>query len=335
MKAIRLHAVKDLRVHEEPIPIPRLGETLIRIGAVGICGSDLHWFSEGEIGDAKLQRPLILGHEFAGVIAEGPRKGLCVAVDPAIPCGECEFCLRGDPNLCPKIRFAGHGVEDGALREFLCWPDENIFPLPDSLSLDNGAMLEPLGVAIHATDLGKLEPGMHVGVFGAGPIGLLIQQLVHLSGTKAVFITDILPHRVKAAQELGATLVLLDREGSSSHEILEATQGRGLDVAFEVANGSSAVDTACRALKPGGRLVLVGIPIEDRTSFLASVARRKGLTIKLVRRMKNTYPRAIQLVEDGKVDLRSLVTHHFRLEEAPEAFSLAARREGIKIIVAS
>jgi len=333
MKAVRLHAANDLRVHEEDIPSPRPGESLIRIGAVGICGSDLHWFSEGEIGDAKLQRPLVLGHEFAGVIAEGPRKGLRVAVDPAIPCGECETCRQGDPNLCPKTRFAGHGAEDGALREFIYWPDENIFPLPGVLSLEDGAMLEPLGVAIHAVDLGKLKTGMHVGIFGAGPIGLLIQQLVHLAGARAIFVTDILPHRVEAARDLGATQAILDRAGSSAQAILNATEGRGLDVALEAADGSSAVDTACRALKLGGRLVLAGIPDDDRTYFSASVARRKGLTIKLVRRTKHTYPRAIRLVESAQVDVRSLVTHRISLQDAPAAFSVAARREGLKTIV--
>jgi L-iditol 2-dehydrogenase len=233
------------------------------------------------------------------------------------------------------MRFAGHGAEDGALREFVCWPDENIFSIPDSLSLDDGAMLEPLGVAIHASDLGKLKPGMHVGVFGAGPIGLLIQQLVQLSGAQATFVSDVVAHRVEAAQALGATHAILDEAGSSAQEMLETTQGRGLDVAFEAANESAAVDTACQALKPGGLLVLAGIPRGDRTEFQASVARRKGLTIKLVRRMKHTYPRAIQLVKEGRVNVRDLVTHRFPLEEASEAFSLAARREGLKVIIAS
>lgn len=333
MKAIRLHAAKDLRVHEEATPIARRGESLIRIGAVGICGSDLHWFSEGEIGDAKLQQPLVLGHEFAGVMAEGPRKGMRVAVDPAIPCGECEYCRQGDSNLCPKMRFAGHGAEDGALREIISWPDGNIFPLPDALSFDDGAMLEPLGVAIHAVELGKLKLGMHVGIFGAGPIGLLIQQLVNLSGAQAVYATDILPHRVNAASDLGATQAILDRGGSSAQEILDASGGRGLDVAFEAADGSIAVDTAFRALKPGGRLVLVGIPSDDRTCFPASVARRKGLTIKLARRMKHTYPRAIHLVESGQVNVRSMVTQHFPLGETSAAFFVAARREGLKTII--
>jgi L-iditol 2-dehydrogenase len=333
MKVIRLHAPNDLRPHDEPMPKPGPGETLVRVSAVGICGSDLHWFGEAGIGDAKLEKPLVLGHEFAGVIAEGSQKGIRVAVDPAVPCKMCEFCRQGNPNLCTHLRFAGHRLEDGALREHIAWPDGCLFPLPDSLSDADGVMLEPLGVAIHAVDLGKLKVGMTVGVFGVGPIGLLIQQLAHQSGAQAVYVTDVLPHRLEAARSLGATKAILASNGSEVPEIVAATGGRGVDVAFEVAGENAAVEAAVAAVKPGGRVVLAGIPADDRTSFSASVARRKGLTIKLVRRMMFTYPRAIQLVASGQVDVRSIVTGRFPLEKAQEAFTVAQRREGLKIII--
>jgi len=333
MNVIRLHAPNDLRFHEESKPQPGPGETLVHVKLVGICGSDLHWFSEAGIGDAKLQKPLVLGHEFAGVIAKGPQKGIRVAVDPAIPCRQCEFCRQGFPNLCTHLRFAGHALEDGALREFLAWPEECLFPLPDSFSDSDGVMLEPLGVAIHAVDLGKLKVGSTIGVFGAGPIGLLILQLAHLSGVSAVYMTDILPHRLEAARALGATQAFLAEKGNEIPEIMSATGGRGVDVAFEVAGENEAVEAAIAAVKPGGRVVLAGIPADDRTSFSASVSRRKGLTIKMVRRMKFTYPRAIQLVENGLVDVRSIVTHHFPFAKAQEAFTVAQRREGLKIII--
>jgi len=333
MKVLRLHAPGDLQLHTESMPVPGPGETLVRVKAVGICGSDLHWFAEGSIGDARLDQPLVLGHEFAGVIADGPRQGQRVAVDPAIPCHQCEFCLEGNPNLCSNLRFAGHGAQDGALREVLCWPGECLFPLPDSFSDTDGAMLEPLGVALHAVDLGKLQAGMNVGVFGAGPIGLLILQLACASGAKTVLATDRLPHRLEAACGLGATKTILAANGSEVQEVKTATDGRGVDVAFEVAGDNQAVETAIAAVKPGGRLILAGIPADDRTSFPASVARRKGLTIKLVRRMKLTYPRAIGLVENGLVDVRSLVTHRFPLEESRKAFAAASRREGLKVMI--
>ena len=318
MNVIRLHAPNDLHLHDEPLPKPGLGESLVRVTAVGICGSDLHWFGEAGIGDAKLQRPLVLGHEFTGMIAEGPRQGQRVAVDPAVPCHTCEFCQRGNPNLCEYMRFAGHGTEDGALREYIAWPDECLFPLPDVLSDADGVMLEPLGVAIHAMDLAHLRVGMSVGVFGCGPIGLLILQLARLAGAAEVLVTEPLPHRLEVARSLGAR---------------EWKLGQKVDVAFEVAGQNEAVETAVAAVKPGGVVLLAGIPADDRTSFPASVARRKGLTLKLVRRMKFIYPRAIRLVESGQVDVRSLMSASFPLEQAQEAFTVAQRREGLKVIM--
>jgi len=325
MKSVRLHGTGNLQTHDESVPVAGEGEKLVRVKAVGVCGSDLHWFSEGEIGDAKLEHPLVLGHEFAGVTENGQR----VAVDPAIPCGHCEFCEHGDPNLCSSLVFAGHGKTDGALREWLAWNEKSLFPIPDSISDADGALLEPLGIAIHAVDLGKLKAGMTVGVFGCGPIGLLVIQVAKLSGAANIVATDQLAHRVDAAKRFGAIEAFL--VGEESH--LGGTHGRGVDVAFEAAGRQSAVDDAFDAVMPGGKVVLVGIPDDDRTSFSASTARRKGLTIKLVRRMKHTYPRAIELVSKGLVDVRSLVTHRFPLEQAVEAFRVAQRREGLKIII--
>jgi len=329
MKSVRLHGTGDLQIHEESVPVVGVGERLVRIKSVGVCGSDLHWFSEGSIGDAKLERPLILGHEFSGETEDGQR----VAVDPAIPCGHCEFCEQGHPNLCEKMIFAGHGKTDGALREWMAWSEKSLFPIPDSISDADGAMLEPLGIAIHSVDLGKLKVGMTVGVFGCGPIGLLIIQMAKLSGAANIFATDKLPHRVDAAKRFGADQAYLVGDSDQLGEIRAATRGRGVDVAFEAAGVQDAVDDAVAAVRPGGKVILAGIPDDDRTSFSASIARRKGLTIKLVRRMKHTYPRAIELVSKGLIDMRSIVTHRFPLEQAGEAFRVAERREGLKILI--
>jgi len=329
MKTLRLHATGDLRYHDEPVPTPKAGEELVHVKAVGVCGSDVHWFSEAGIGDSQLERPLVLGHEFAGVTENGE----CVAVDPALPCGHCEFCERGHPNLCENVIFAGHGKTDGALREYACYPPRSLFLLPASLSLADGAMLEPLGVAIHAVNLGKLQAGMTVGVFGCGPIGLLAVQLARLSGASNIIATDLLPHRVEAAKSLGAQHAFLVGGRLDPGQMRAATHGRGVDVAFEMAGEQAAVDDAFAAVVPGGKVILTGIPSDDQTLFTASVARRKGLTIKLVRRMKHTYPRAIDLVSRGLADVRSIVTHRFPLAQAREAFRVAERREGLKIII--
>ncbi len=324
MKAVRLHAVGDLRMHEEPVPFPADGETLVRVAAVGICGSDLHWYRQGGIGDARLAGPLILGHEFAGTTDAGRR----VAVDPSISCGECEFCRGGNPNLCKKIKFAGHGRQDGALREYLAWPGRACFPIREPLSFADGVMLEPLGVALHAVDLAHLRHEMRVAVLGCGPIGLLVLQLVRLFGVKHIFASEVLPHRLDAARSLGADECRRVEEQAVSLDGIEPP-----DVVFECAGTNAAVETAVDILKPGGRILLAGIPDDDRISFRASVARRKGITLLHVRRMKHTYPRAIQLVENKLIDLRSLITHRFPLERTEEAFKTAEKREGIKVIV--
>jgi len=328
MKSLRLHNPGDLRLHEEPVPVPAQGEKLLRVKAVGICGSDLHWFNDAGIGDARLETPLVLGHEFTALTDEGVR----VAVDPSIACGVCEYCTRGDSNLCENLIFAGHGNQDGALREQMAWPRRCLFPIPDQMSYTDGVLLEPLGIAIHAVDLAHLRVGMSVGVFGCGPIGLLILQLARLAGVDKVLATDILPHRVEAARAFGADETHLVVEGFDDREVA-MLDGRGLDVVFEAAGENAAVEMAVAAACPGGKVMLVGIPSDDRISFTASLARRKGLTLKLVRRMKLTYPRAIRLVESGKVNIRSLVTHTFSLEHAAEAFAVAARRDGLKVII--
>jgi len=332
MKVVRIHSAGDLRLHDEPMPSPGPGESLVRVTAVSICGSDIHWFAEGGIGDARVQQPLVLGHEFAGVIASGERSGERVAVDPAIPCGVCEFCREGNPNFCTSMRFAGDKF-DGALREYVAWPTRCLFRLPESIGDAEGALLEALGVGIHAIDLGHLRPGMSVGIFGCGPIGLLMVQLARISGATHIIATEKLPHRLQAAKSFGATDVFQAEGGQEIAEILAATHRRGVDVAFEVAGENDAVGTAIAVAKPGARVVLVGIPADDRTTFTASIARRKGLTIKLARRMKHTYPRAISLVEHGLVDVHSLVTHRFPLTEAKPAFVEAEKRSGLKVVV--
>ena len=181
VRVARLYGTGDIRVGDEPDPAgldADPGYTMVRVTAVGICGSDLHWWTEGAIGDAKLSRPLVLGHEGAGVIAAGPRRGERVAIDPAIPCEACRACHDGYRNLCYNIRFAGHGETDGMLREQLRWPARLLHPLPDQVSDDAGALLEPLGVALHAMDLGHVPFGGRVTVVGCGPIGLLLLQVL-------------------------------------------------------------------------------------------------------------------------------------------------------------
>ena len=332
MNTLRLFGAHDLRLLDEPTPKPASGEVLLKVASVGICGSDTHWFSEGSIGGVPLTQPLVLGHEFTAVVASGDRRSTRVAVDPAIACGVCEFCQEGNPNLCPTVRFAGTGTVDGALAEFITWPAKNLFPLPDSVSNVDGALLEPLGVAMHALSLAHVKPGTSVGVYGSGPIGLLIVQLARLSGATRIYTSDLREERLQAALDMGAAEVFMADEHERD-KIKAATGGRGVDIAFEVAGEDEAVETAVVTAKPGGRVVIVGIPSEDHTTFTASVARKKGLTIMMCRRMKHTYPRAIDLVASGRINLKSLVTHCFPFAEDQKAFLAAEKREGIKVVI--
>ena len=332
MKVARLHAVGDLRLADEPAPEPGPGESLVKVTAVGICGSDLHWWGEGEIGDARLAHPLVLGHEAAGVIEDGPDQGRRVAIDPAIWCGSCRPCRDGHRNLCLRIRFAGHGGQDGAMREFLTWPSHLLHPLPDALTGADGAVLEPLGVAIHALDLGHVRLGASVMVVGCGPIGLLLIQVLRGAGAGRVVAVEPLAHRRAAAARYGADVCLDPVDVAVPRDVREIA-GDGADVVFEMAGTEAAVGLAMAAARAGGRVVLGGIPASDRIAFRASAARRKGLTIAMARRMNDVYLRAISLVAAGRVDVSTLVTHRLDLGSAQKAFGIAAGRTGLKVII--
>ncbi len=335
VETARIHGRGDVRVALEAAPEPGPGEVLVNITAVGLCGSDLHWFEEASIGDARLSRPLVLGHEFAGVVADGTRAGQRVAVDPAWDCGECEPCRAGRANLCLSMRFAGHGTTDGALRSSMAWPERLLHPIPDSIGDCEAALLEPLGVALHALDLAHLESGDRAGVYGCGPIGLLLVQLLRWQGT-AMIATDLLEHRVAAARVMGAAdAVRVDgRAGKDLSPARRAVREQAVDVAFEVSGSDEALADAIASLRPGGRLVVVGIPAADRTSFEAAAARRKELTILMSRRMVAAdLDKAIELAADCDVLLSPLITHRYPLSSAPEAFLTLASRRGLKVIV--
>lgn len=346
MRAVRLYGPEDLRVEElPPPPDPGPGEALLRIGAVGICGSDLHSYKDGRIGDTLYTAPTILGHEFMGtVVAVGPaaedgnhtplHPGQRVAVDPALPDTRHELYEKGHPNLVPKV-FYGLYPEDGALREAMVVLARNCFPLPDLIGDGAGTLLETLGVALHAVDLGRLKLAETAAVLGCGPVGLLLLRLAALSGAAAVYGFDLYPWRIDKARSWGATEAWRVEPGADpAAAIYEATGGRGVDVVFEAAWSDESVALAAEMVRPGGRLVLVGIPSDDRLVLKHSTARRKGLTILMSRRMKHTYPRAISLAAAGRIDLDDLISHRFPLARAPEAFALSERyAEGVHKIV--
>lgn len=346
MQVARLYGPKDIRIQsEDSPPAPQAGEVLLNIKAVGLCGSDLHMYETGRIGYTRASKPFILGHEFMGEVAAlgaDARDGLHqplqlgqrVAVEPAVPCWRCELCENGHPNLCPHHIFYGLFPDDGALREQMIVSARNCFPMPDSLNDDVGPLLETLGIAIHAIDFSKIRVASRVAVIGAGPVGLLIARLAVLAGASQVFSFDKLDWRVRKAREWGATHVCNVERYDAVQVVMDATDGRGVDVAIEAAWADHSIQQAADMLCNGGRLVLVGIPPDDQLRLKHSVARRKGLTIIMSRRMKHTYPRAIDLATSGKVKLEELVSHRYDLAQTAAAYaSNAAYEAGIHKVI--
>lgn len=346
MLAARLHAPKDLRLEEIPFPAPPSGgEVLIRVTASGICGSDLHLYKTARIGDTIVESPLIIGHEFCAVVEKVGddafdgnfnllKPGMRVAVDPARPCWKCELCQTGHPNLCVNLQFCGNYPCEGCFCEFMVVPSRCCFPLPDEIDDAEGALLEPFGVAIHAIDLAKIRLGSSVAILGAGPIGLMILALAKMAGAGQIFVSDKFDHRLSIAEEIGAVTINCDG-GNTVSRILSETKGRGVDVAFEVAWGNPTSQECVEVVRNGGRVVLVGIPEDDRLEIKHSVARRKGLSLVMSRRMKHVYPRAIEMVLRKKINLKRFISHRFRLNEIVDAFELnsAYRDNAVKIII--
>ncbi len=332
MPAVRLHGPHDLRVDQVPTPgPPGAGEALIRVTATGICGSDLHTYKDARIGEVLVQQPLILGHEFGGVVeavgldaydghAELLQPGNRVAVDPAQPCHRCPMCEQGHPNLCRRLHFCGNYPDGGSLCQWITMPAHSCFPVPESFSDGDVALLEPLGVALHTIDLARIRVGDRVAVLGAGCIGLCILQLAMLAGADTVFVTDPLPWRLALAAQYGGVAIDVN-ETDSVQAIWDAT-GHGVDVAIEAAWADQSAQQAVEMARLGGRLVITGISEADELCFKHSTVRRKGLTIRLARRMKHVYPRAIRLVQSGRVNLSGMVSHRFALSQTPEAFAL-------------
>jgi L-iditol 2-dehydrogenase len=333
MLAVRLHGPRDLRVERIPRPNPPgPGQALLRITAVGVCGSDLHTYQDARIGDTVVETPLVLGHEFAAVVeAVGPesydgnfqplRPGTRVAVDPAQPCGRCEMCEQGHPNLCHRLHFCGTYPDPGSLSEYMLMPAHSCFPIPDAMDDASAALLEPLGIAIHAVDLAKVRVADSAVILGAGPIGLYILQVMRLAGADPIYVIDQFPWRLALAARYGGVPINF-RETDPVAAVKEATAGRGVDIAIEAAWADHSIQWAAEMARLGGRLVLVGIPGPDKLEMKHSTARRKGLTIRLSRRMKHVYPRAIKLWASGAVDLTGVLSHRFPLERTPEAYAL-------------
>lgn len=342
MKAAMLHAVHDMRVEEVPMPeISSERDVLVRVRSVGVCGSDVHFHERGVIGKYPLSEPTIMGHEAAGEVVEvldescGLKPGDRVAIEPGYTCRRCEFCKSGQYNVCRDVVFLAAPPVHGAFAEYLAWPSDFLFKLPDAVSMDEGAMIEPLAVGLWAAIRGGVTPGDSVAVLGAGPIGLLTMQSAIAAGATRAIVSDLEAGRLELARTLGATETIDASAIDTEAAIMELTGGRGVDVAFECAGAVPALQMALRVTRNGGTTQIVGMPAEQHPQIPLYEMINRELDLRGLFRYANCYPPAISLVESGRVDVASLVTHHFSLDETPEAMTFVhERRDGvIKAIV--
>lgn len=330
MKAAVLYKARDLRLEDVPTPQCGPDEVLVRVKSVGICGSDVHYWRTGHIGSFVVEAPMILGHEVAGVVAEVGaavttlRVGDRVALEPGVPCRRCEVCKTGRYNLCPDVRFFATPPIDGALSDYTLSPADFAYKIPDTLSLDAAALIEPLSVGLHACRRGGLTAGQSVLITGAGPIGLTSLMAARAFGATDIFISDVRPHRLELAKKLGATHAFDAREDAEAL-VGEMTGGRGVDLAIECAGAEPALVSCLGAAKRGGVIVVVGLGDNANYTLPLIDLAVKELDIKGIFRYAYTYPAAISLLASGKVDVEAMITHHFPLDDMLSAFEYAEK----------
>lgn len=342
MKAAVLTGIRKIEVRE--VPVPRIEietDVLLRVRAVGVCGSDIQYFSTGRIGKDVVQYPFIIGHECVAEVenvgseVKKVKPGDRVAIDPAVTCGECDQCLRDRPNTCRNLRFMGcPGQMEGCLAEFIVMPESNCFPLEKNMKIERSILAEPLSIGIYSIRSFGAFQAATAAIMGSGPIGLSAALAARDIGIPALYMTDKINTRLEAARKAGAIWT-----GNPDHldvvKEIEALEPRGLDAVFECCGDQDALDQAVEFLRPGGKLLIVGIPETDRISFDAHKLRRKEINIQNVRRQKGCIPAAIDLIKKLDADLDFMVTHIFDLEETQKAFQLVEHYEDgvIKAII--
>ena len=325
MKTAVMKAIGKIELEEREIPQPKEGEVLIKIGYVGICGSDVHYFETGAIGDFVVKPPFVLGHEAAGtVVALGEgvdslKIGDRVAMEPGKTCGHCEFCRTGRYNLCPDVQFFATPPYDGVFQEYVAYDASMCFRLPDNVSLMEGALIEPLAVGFHAANQGGAHIGQKAVVFGSGCIGLMCLLALKAEGVTKVYVIDVIDKRLEKAMELGAAGVINSSKEDAEERIMELAGSYGVDLAIDTAGADVTINQGIRMVKPGGTIVCVGYSRSGKVTLDMSVALNKEITFRTVFRYRHIYPMAIAAVSSGLINLRNVVTDTFTLDEIQEA----------------
>lgn len=329
MLIAELIAPREFRLTEGPIAPPGPGEVQVRTDAVGICGSDVHSYAEGGVGDTPCQFPMVLGHEPAGTVVAtglgvtGWAPGDRAALEPAIYCYHCEFCRTGRHNVCANIRFLSTPGDPGFFREFVNLPVASLLAIPASLSMELATVVEPLAVAVHSMKFAAIQAGETVAVFGAGPIGLLTVACLKASGAGRIWAVDPVAHRRDLARDMGADAVLDPNEIDAGRQIQADTGGRGVDCAIDCAAKEHTINWAIRVTRNAGRVLLTGIHSDAIVPFEVSPMRRKELAIFNVRRSNHDSHAALQMIVERAAFFAPLVTHTRPLEDIAAAFAMA------------
>lgn len=337
MKAVMLTGLRQMEMRDVPKPkIEKDTDVLLKIERVGVCGSDVHYYETGRIGSQVVEYPYITGHECAGTVqAVGKsvtrvKAGDQVVIDPAVSCHECHQCKLGRENTCYKLRFLGTpGQGPGCLSEYIVMPQEACYPTNGAINLEQAVICEPLAIGAYSVRQAKLPANANIAILGAGPIGLCTFVSAKAEDVNSCYMTEKIPDRIEAARRAGTTWVGNPDEQDIVEEIVKQ-QPYGLDVAFECAGQQETVDQCIDLLRPGGTLILTGIPRFDRVSMAIDLIRRKEITIVNIRRQNQCTQKAIDLIASGKVDVDFMITHHFSFDQTQEAFELVADyRDGV------
>lgn len=337
MKVAYLVGKKKIEIAEEKIPeIKQENDVLVKIKCVGICGSDVHYFLEGRIGDQIVKDKIILGHEASGEVVEigkgvkNLKKGDKVSIEPGISCGICESCKKGKPNTCPSVKFLGTPPINGAFREFIVMPEENLIKIPEKLNFEEGVLAEPLAIGIYAVKLSQMEIGDDVAILGTGPIGLSILFSVRESGANKIFVSDLIEKRLEFARKLGADFIV----NANSEDIVEFvkkfTNFRGVDISFEAAGKKETFKQVIHTTRICGKCLLVGIPSDNTVEFDVHVMRRKELKLINVRRSAFCTEIALKMIESSDLPFKEMITHRYPFEKIEEALNLVAEyKDGV------
>lgn len=340
MKVATMVEIGKIELEEREIPKVKDNEVLVKVEHVGICGSDLHYYETGAIGDFVVEVPFVLGHEAAGTIVEIGRNvsnvkvGDRVALEPGKTCGHCEFCKKGFYNLCPDVKFFATPPIDGVFQEYVAHDSELCFKLPENVSTMEGALIEPLSVGFHAAMQGDARSGKTAVVMGAGCIGLVTMMALKSMGVDRVWVVDILENRLKKALELGADKVI-DGKFDVIEKVMELTNGKGCDLVIETAGNQITASQAIHITKKGGTVVLVGYSKNGEMTLPIGKALDKELTFKTVFRYRHIYPMAIEAVSSGRIDLKGIVTNRFNLKESQKAmnYSVNNKEDIVKAVI--